>query len=285
MWMIFISSNHWSALCSLKKLADPESLHELLKDPMTPKRECELASFLLIIMAANKKKDKRQTHAREILNLVGIVPKLEPAGEDSRDDKDRQQQYYEKKLCAEFVKIKKKTDDMALHDCDKCVRVPLTEEMCVECKCANCHPHSYGRDTTPRGCDTYACCNMQCDLSWLYMLPHLAELVYVLLDYWTFSPSYFSNPDSLDENFNQAITDWREYYFLCVFQTQFAAKESKEQLTKLLSLFSKKYNHEGLIWRHVSLLLHMQQVLQGMGDNQGMLDEFNKMYGHLLPPP
>lgn len=285
MWLLFMASNERDAWILMKQLADPESLHELLKDPMTPERERELASFLLIIMAANERKDERQTSAREILNLEGIVPKLEPVGEDNRDDKD-QQLYYEEKLRTKFVKIKKRTDDMELHDCDKCIRVPLTEEMCVECECANCHPHSDGRDTTPRGRDTYACCGMQCDLSWLYMLPHLAELVYVLLEYWTFRPSYFSDSDFVDGNFNRAITEWREYYFLCVFQTQFTPKTSKKQLTKLLSLFSKKYNHEGLIWRHVSLLLHMQQVLQEKGgDNQGMLDEFNKMYGHLLTLP
>jgi hypothetical protein len=87
---------------------------------------------------------------------------------------------------------------------------------------------------------------------------------------------------------------WRFTFFIWRLPRVFTAKKSLRWLLSALGLFEDHAGCAGVIWRHVSLLFHIQQILQikacnplkgeSSAENIQTLAKFQTKYGEFLPP-
>jgi hypothetical protein len=267
----------WRILCAM---LNPAFLQLLLRDPYVPPHIKKGATLLLLVIASDFICSITSDEAKEILAKLEVVPF------------DREHYPYTHKIDAILQEMDIEASmSSENHKCDRCVAVPTVGDIadgssCIKYDCQECLHFTHGRDTVHTAEGTHACSVMQQIMAWANMFRLLVPLARVVAN----SSEY----RHVSEQFTQYLDAWRCSYGFRAFPMLFTAKRSIRYLRDALGLFENHTSCPNVLWRHVSLLLHMQQVLQmkvstpSKGDlldeNRKTLAEFQEKYGRFLPP-
>ena len=268
----------WDTICNM---LDPAFLQSLLRDPDVSPKLKEVALLLLLVIASDSICKGTSDEAKRVLaELEGV-----------QFCQEHNPYTYETDA------ILQKMDSVASmssenHQCDKCVAVPNLGNIadgssCSKYNCPMCLHFADGRDTAHKEeGDTHACPAMQKTMAWANMVRALVPLARVVAN-----SSKYKN---VSEEFALPFKVWRCFYCFWALPMLFTAKKSLKYLQNALGIFEDQTRCANVLWRHVSLLLHMQKVLQmkvrfplkgeSSTENRKTLAEFQEKYGQFLPP-
>jgi len=264
----------------IKAIMDTAFLWALMMDPKVTAKIKEVATLLLLVIASNCICDKKRDKAKNVLDELGVVPistEHEPYTYTYEIDAILRQRYN--------GAIGLSQD----HKCAICVSVPTLEnnrDTCSRHNCAGCRHFTDGHDTTRIHGSIYACPTVQGQMAWANMLRSLVPLAK--------NVAHSAKYKYISEDFNLLLGIWRFNFFIWRLPRLFTSTKSSEYLLGALGLFVDQAGCTGVIWRHVTLLLQMQQVLQikartplkgeTSSENMQTLAEFQTRFGEFLPP-
>ena len=259
-------------------ILDPAFLRTLMKDSDVSTELKEVATLLLLVIASNCICDKERDKAKNVLAELGVVlssTEHEPYTYEIED--------ILRQLNMEASRLSKD------HNCAKCKPVPTLEnnrDTCSRHNCAECRHFTDGHDTTCIHGSIYACPTVQGQMAWVNMLRSLVPLAK--------NVAHSAEYKYVSEDFNQLLGIWRFTFFIWRLPRLFTSTKSSEFLVGVLGLFVVHAGCPGVIWRHVTLLLQMQQVLQikaqtplkgeTSAENMQTLADFQTRFGEFLPP-
>ena len=279
-YQMLVAENDESVWRILRAMLDPAFLQSLLQDPAVSHRFKKVALLLLLVIASDSICSETSNKAKEILDELGEV-----------------------QFCQEYEPYTYTVDDILqkmnieaslssiTHKCAKCVDVPTLNDdgdgiSCRRYDCVVCLHFGNGRDTVFCTEGTRACPAMQKTMAWANVARALMPLARVVAN----SSEY----THASEDLALPLDVWRCFYGFWALPMLFTAKKSLKYLKDALGIFEDQTRCSEVLWRHVSLLLHMQRVLQVkvrnplkgelLDENRKTLVEFQEKYGRFLPP-
>lgn len=279
LYKIFIAISESNAWNIVHAVLDPEFLHTLIQDlNVTPKHK-QVALLLLLVIASDSICSKTSDEAKGLLVELGVV----------LFHREHHPYAYKADDILREINIEASLSSQS-HTCPKCVAVPnlgvVEATSCSKYLCAGCQNFTNGRDTVHTAEGTYACPTMQQIAAWANMVHLLVPLARIVAN----SSEY----RHVSEEFTRLLDVWRRAYCFWALPMLFAEKKGITYLKDALSLFEEQTSCVDVLWRHVSLLLHMQKVLQikvckplkkdSLEENRKALAEFQEEYGRFLPP-
>lgn len=262
-------------------MLDPEFLLKLMKDPNVSPKHKEVATLLLLVLASECICEQKSNRAKEILVDLDVVKiSTDHWPYTCKTDAILDQMY------SDAIRLSEN------HKCTECVAVPnlgdfAERKSCSKYICAKCLHFADGRDTVhEEEGGTHACPAMQKTMAWVNMVRPFVFLARDVV--------HSSEYRHVSEDFTRLLDVWRCSYCFWALPMLFTAKKSLKYLQNALGILKDQTGCTDVIWRHVSLLLHMQKVLQMkvntplkgelLDENRKTLAEFQEKYGRFLPP-
>jgi len=279
---MFMAETNDEAWKILRDMLDTVFLQKLLEDSGVSDKLKQVALLLLLVIASDSIYLETSNEAKIILNELKVVlfhQELAPYAYT----------YKAREILLDMDK--EATLSSKTHQCANCVGVPTLGDVnerrsCVKYKCMECRNFTYGQDTVHNDKGTSACSEMQQIMAWANMVRLLVPLAIDVAK----SSAY----RHASENFTQCLKVWRYSYYIWALPMLFTPKKNIMYLKDALRIFQDQTSCVDVLWRHVSLLLRMQQVLQMkvhtpltgelLNENRKTLAEFQEKYGRFLPP-
>jgi len=272
----FFANSEEGAWHIIMAMLDPEFLQTLVNDPDVLPKHKEVATLLLLVLASDCICKKKSNRAKEILAVLEVVKiSTEHRPYTCKTDAILDQMH------SDAIWLSKN------HKCTECVLVPtLGHASCGKCYCEDCMYFTDGRDTVHDEGSTYACQVMQNTMAWANMVRFLVYLARDVV--------HSSEYKHVSDCFSRLLGVWRCSYCFWALLMLFTKKKGIIYLKDALGIFEKQTKCNDVLWRHVSLLLHMQKVLQmkvrfplkgeSSSENNELLEMFQTKYGKFLPP-
>ena len=262
-------------------MLDPEFLLKLMKDPNVSPKHKEVATLLLLVLASECICKEKSDEAKRILADLEVV----------QFHQEHRPYTYKTDaiLCEMYSDAIRLSKD---HKCTECVAVPNLGDFAERKSyskyiCAKCLHFADGLDTVhEEEGGTHACPAMQKTMAWVNMVRPFVFLARDVV--------HSSEYRHVSEDFTRLLDVWRCSYCFWALPMLFTRKQRITYLTDALGIFKEQTECADVIWRHVSLLLHMQKVLQmkvhnplkgeSSTENNEILVMFQTIYGKFLPP-